>query len=227
MPVPGLVLTRVALRHSRCDRAPKAAPALRRRALKNAGALGLAWLLGACATVTPAPENSLAGRLALTLSAVEATPARQFSAAFELRGSATRGELDLISPLGPVLARARWWPAASSLRGGAQLVAEGQTRDFASLDDLALAAFGETLPIAALFDWLRGQPWPDAPSQPLPGASNITATSAKPGFSQLGWQVQTEGLAQGRLEASRAATGARGALSLRIRLEDATGTVQP
>ena len=37
----------------------------------------------------------------------------------------------------------------------------------------------QALPVQALFDWLRGRPWPQAPSRAADGA----------GFQQLGWQV--------------------------------------
>ena len=41
---------------------------------------------------------------------------------------------------------------------------------------------GESLPVAALFDWLRGRPWPGA-------ASTTTVAPADAGFEQLGWIV--------------------------------------
>jgi len=42
-----------------------------------------------------------------------------------------------------------------------------ETRRFASLDELTREALGESVPIEAWFDWLRGRPWPGAPSAPI------------------------------------------------------------
>jgi outer membrane lipoprotein LolB len=53
---------------------------------------------------------------------------------------------------------------------------------------------GETLPLAALFDWLRGRPWPGAPSRPV---------AAPPGFEQLGWRVDLARFAEGQVDARR------------------------
>jgi outer membrane lipoprotein LolB len=137
-------------------------------------------LLGACAVVTPADPGSsadmLSGRLAVRVDGADNTAARSLSAGFELRGDAALGRLSLSSPLGSVLAQARWSPAMVVLA-----TPQGETR-FADLDALTRELLGESLPIAALFDWLRGRPWPDAPS-------TATVTPAEPGFQQLGWVV--------------------------------------
>jgi outer membrane lipoprotein LolB len=62
------------------------------------------------------------------------------------------------------------------------LVTPQGERRFDDLDMLSRSAFGESLPLRALPDWLNGRPWPGAakPAQPLaPG----------PGFVQLGWAI--------------------------------------
>jgi outer membrane lipoprotein LolB len=137
-------------------------------------------LLGACAVVTPAdPDGSadmLSGRLAVRVDGADNAAARSLSASFELRGDAASGRLNLSSPLGSVLAQARWSPSMVVLA-----TPQGETR-FADLDALTCQMLGESLPIAALFDWLRGRPWPDAPS-------TATVAPAEPGFEQLGWVV--------------------------------------
>ena len=97
-------------------------------------------------------------------------------AAFELQGSAESGTLNLSTPLGSVLAQARWSPGNVVLA-----TPQGENR-FADLDALTREVLGEPLPVAALFDWLRGRPWPGA-------ASRTTAAPAEPGFEQLGWVV--------------------------------------
>jgi outer membrane lipoprotein LolB len=112
-----------------------------------------------------------AGRLALQ---VEDKPGESFSAGFELKGAARAGELTLYSPLGGVVAVLSWTP------GSATLQSNGDTRQFASVDALVSHATGAPLPVAALFDWLRG----------------VDTRVA-------GWQADLSALAQGRLFARR------------------------
>ena len=114
--------------------------------------------------------------MTLRIEPTDANPVRNLSAAFELAGDAGRGRFDLNSPLGTTLARARWEPGRVSLR-----TPQGESR-YADLAALTREMLGEELPVAALFDWLRGRPWPGAPSTPaLP--------PAEVGFEQLGWVV--------------------------------------
>jgi outer membrane lipoprotein LolB len=111
------------------------------------------------------------GRLALQ---VEENQSQSFSAAFELKGSAQAGELALQTPLGSTLALLSWAPGSATLR------ANGQTRDFESVDALVAHATGAAIPVAALFDWLRGIDTPVA-----------------------GWKADLSLLSQGRLRAQR------------------------
>ena len=114
--------------------------------------------------------------MTLRIEPTDANPVRNLSAAFELAGDAGRGRFDLNSPLGTTLARARWEPGRVSLR-----TPQGESQ-YADLAALTREMLGEELPVAALFDWLRGRPWPGAPSTPaLP--------PAEVGFEQLGWVV--------------------------------------
>jgi outer membrane lipoprotein LolB len=169
---------------------------------RRAAGLAALIVLAGCATPPPRVAGVLGGRLSVQVEASPAQPYRQLSAGFELRGDATRGELDLSSPLGAVMARARWQPDRAEL-----VTAEG-TAVFADLDELSTRTFGEPLPLAALFDWLRGRPWSEAPS---------AALQAGTGFEQLGWQVETARLAERRLVARRIAAPA---VTLQVRLED-------
>ncbi|HEY6133134.1 MAG TPA: outer membrane lipoprotein LolB [Rubrivivax sp.] len=164
-------------------------------------ALCLAVVAG-CALTPPSVDGGLGGRLSVQVDAAAPEPARQLSAGFELRGDPVRGELDLTSPLGTVLAQARWQP------GRAELLTPSGNQTFTDLDELSRRTFGEPLPLSALFDWLRGRPWAGAASQPL---------AAGTGFEQLGWQVDTGRLADGQLMARRALAPA---VTLRVRLED-------
>lgn len=149
---------------------------------------GAAWL-GAAATVLAlvgcatlpraefaAAGAALTGRLSVQVEAKGETPARSLSAAFDLQGGPNAGRLDLSTPLGSVLAQARWSQTRVVLA-----TPRGET-DFADLDALTREVLGESLPVAALFDWLRGRPWTGAPSTPIAAGSGA-------GFEQLGWSV--------------------------------------
>ena len=149
-------------------------------------------LLGACSTLPPATDagEALSGRLSVAVEAADGAPPRNVSAAFELSGTPARGRLDLTSPLGSVLARARWAP------GEVQLATPEATTAYPDLDALTRDVLGESLPVAALFDWLRGRPWPGAPSR---------AQAAPPGFEQLGWAVSLARFDEGWVVARRPA----------------------
>jgi len=174
----------------------------RRQTLAALGlALGSAWLAG-CASVAPGPAEHLSGRLALRVAATDQQAERGFNASFELRGGAERGELRLSTVLGPQIASARWTP------GEARLTSSDGERLFAGLDELSREVLGESLPLQALPDWLRGRPWPATPAR-QDGST----------FEQLGWHVDLARLAEGFVTATRAAAGTAPAVSLRVRLE--------
>jgi outer membrane lipoprotein LolB len=142
----------------------------------RSAALVLVLLVG-CAT-PPKPTGPVdavngpwSGRLALQ---VEDKPSDSFSAGFELKGNAQAGELTLYSPIGGVLALLAWQPGSATLRAG------GQTREFPSVDSLVAHVTGEAIPVAALFDWLRGR------DTRVPG-----------------WRADLTQLSQGRLAAKR------------------------
>lgn len=139
------------------------------------------------------------GRMSLRVDASPGREAQSLNAAFDLRGSGSQGELRLMSPLGTQLVAARWQPGAVMLT-----TPEGEQR-FASLEALSRQALGEAVPLAALPDWLAGRPWPDAPHQSQPD-----------GFAQLGWQVQTQRLAEGWISARRDAPPL---VQLRVKLD--------
>jgi outer membrane lipoprotein LolB len=117
-----------------------------------------------------------------------ATSARSLTAAFDLRGGASAGTLGLSTPLGSMLAEARWRP------GSVVLVTPQGTRRFADLDDLTREVLGESVPVEAWFDWLHGRPWAGAASTPQSGDA---------GFRQLGWTVDLSRFAAGAVAASR------------------------
>jgi outer membrane lipoprotein LolB len=144
----------------------------------RAAALLLALALAGCAQVPQAPpaantEARLSGRLSVTVAGTVHNRGSGGAASFELVGDPQAGRLDLTSPLGTLVARASWQPGLVSLQ-----TPDGERR-FDDLDALTREMLGETVPVAALFDWLNARPWPAAPHQK-------TAS----GFEQLGWRIE-------------------------------------
>jgi outer membrane lipoprotein LolB len=165
------------------------------------GALvAVAAVLAGCASVPPPARPDLSGRLSVRVEATATTPSRSFASDFDLRGDASRGALRLTGPLGATLAEVRWQP------GQAELTDNQGTRRFDTLDAMAQALFGEPLPLAALIDWLRGRPWPGAPSTRRDG-----------GFDQLDWRVGLTGFGEGLVSATRERPPA---VSVRARLDN-------
>ena len=168
--------------------------------------------VGALTTCTslapPHAEDAqvLSGRLSIH---VESDPVRALSGAFELSGNARAGALVLTSPLGSTLAQARWSP------GEAVLQTPGASARYSDLETLAEQTLGERVPLAALFDWLRGRPWSGATSEALP--------DGEPGFSQIGWRVDLARYAEGWVDARRDTPPV---VTMRARL-DGSGTAAP
>ncbi len=168
---------------------------LRSRAV---AALAVLALLAGCASAPPSVPV-LSGRLSVR---VDGQPDKSVSAGFELAGTAERGSLLLTGPLGAAAAQATWQP------GEALLKRSDGTQRHADLDSLGLAALGEALPMAALFDWLRGRAWAGAPSQPR--------ADGGAGFEQLGWRIDLARWGDGLLDAVRLAPPV---VSVRARVE--------
>ena len=176
--------------------------------MRQRGSLWLAAtalsLLSACAGLTPPHgigTQVLSGRLSVR---VDSEPARAMSATFELSGDARTGALVLTSPIGSTLAQAHWTPREAVLE------TPGRRASYPDLDTLSEQALGERVPLAALFDWLRGRPWPGAPTQDLP--------AGEAGFAQMGWRVALARYADGWVEARRDAAPA---VTMRARLDAA------
>ena len=111
------------------------------------------------------------GRISLQ---IQSDPVQAFFAGFELKGRAERGELSLTSPLGNVLGIMRWSPDEAALESGNGI------KRFPSVDALLEQTTGAAIPIAALFDWLKG-----------------TNTQLD------GWSADLSGLDTGRIVATR------------------------
>ena len=135
-------------------------------------------LIGGCAgqrvPASPAADSTghWQGRLAVK---VYSKPVQAFSANFELDGSPAKGALVLSSPLGTTLARMQW---AEGKEGFATLIANGEQREFGTLQELAFKSTGADLPVASLFAWLQGR------AEEAPG-----------------WQVDLSELSAGRIQA--------------------------
>jgi outer membrane lipoprotein LolB len=169
----------------------------------RAAALLVAALLAACASPPRQPGELpwTTGRMSLRIDATPTQPMQSVSAAFELRGDGTSGELRLNSPLGSRVASARWAPGLAVLSNS-----DGERR-FGNLEELSREALGENLPLAALPDWLAGKPWTGAPHD-----------STEAGFDQLGWQVSLARRSEGWIEARRSSPPA---VLVRVRLDEA------
>ncbi len=168
----------------------------------RAAALLLSALLAACASPPRQPGELpwTTGRMSLRIDATPTQPLQSVSAAFELRGDGTSGELRLNSPLGSRVASARWAPGLAVLANS-----DGERR-FGNLEELSREALGENLPLAALPDWLAGKPWTGAPHD-----------STEAGFDQLGWQVSLARRSEGWIEARRSSPPA---VLVRVRLDE-------
>jgi outer membrane lipoprotein LolB len=149
-------------------------------------------LLWGCAT-TPKPADfpgeRLSGRLSVQVARNTAGTPQGGSAAFDLQGTPEAGQLALSTPLGTLAAKAIWQPGKALLQRG-----DSETR-YPDLDALTRELLGETVPVAALFDWLKGRPWPGAPSTPL--------DKGQAGFKQLGWTIDLARFKDGLLNAQR------------------------
>ena len=113
----------------------------------------LAALLSACATAPGTAAKSAesehwSGRIGVT---IDSEPPEQFAASFDLSGNTDEGELRLTNPLGNTLAILQWEPGLALLRQ------QNATTPYASLDALTQAVLGVSVPVPALFSWLRGK----------------------------------------------------------------------
>lgn len=169
----------------------------------KAAALLLTLALGGCAQLERVPaaaatESRLSGRLSVTIAGDVHNRGTGGAASFELFGGPEAGRLELTSPLGSLVARASWQPGIATMQ------TPSEQRRFDGLDALTRELLGESIPVAALFDWLNARPWPAAPHR-------MTAD----GFEQLGWRIEP------RLPSLVAVRLGEPTVTLRARLDEA------
>lgn len=149
------------------------------------GSMAFLMLLSGCATPRiPATDPSAywSGRMAIQMLK---EPPESMSASFELQGSAERGEMLLLSPIGTTLARLEWTPQLARLAQGDQQL------ESPDLQVLATRLTGTELPVAALFEWLAGR------------SADVA-----------GWQVDLSAHAQGRITAERSTPAPKAVLRI-------------
>ena len=152
--------------------------------------MAIAGALCGCASVREPGVDALAGRLSVRVEGESGEAVQSLSASFQLLGDGERGSLALSTPLGTILAQARWSPEQVLL-----VTPNGRT-PYTDLAALTRDLLGESLPVAAFFDWLRGRPWPGA-------ASSANHPPDEAGFVQLGWQVTLARFDEGFVAARR------------------------
>lgn len=180
-------------------------PASFRHLSQRLPALLAAVLLWGCAS-TPRPADyaglRLSGRLSVQVAHDTAGTPQGGAASFDLQGSPEAGQLELSTPLGTMAARARWQP------GLALLQQVDKEMRFEDMDALTRELLGESVPVAALFDWLRGRPWP--------GAASWARADGEPGFEQLGWTIDLGAIKDRLIKAQRLRPTE---VNLRVRLD--------
>jgi outer membrane lipoprotein LolB len=131
------------------------------------------------------PRSFFAGRISLVIDAAPNAEsnaanaaAQSFSGSFEWRGNAQTGQLDLLSPLGGIVAQMQWSPSSAQLSSG------GVQRSFPTAASMIEQTTGVQITPEQLLHWLQGRDTP----------RTNTATD---------WQLDLSRYSQGRISAQR------------------------
>jgi outer membrane lipoprotein LolB len=121
------------------------------------------------------PVQQFSGRLSLRVHQPRTGVTDGGTVLFDFIGSPDAGTLVLQTVIGTAVATAKWSPQ------GAEIVTPRGRHTGERLDDVASVLLGQPLPLAAILQWVRAEPWPLAPHE-------ARAT----GFEQLGWSISLE-----------------------------------
>lgn len=168
-------------------------------------------LLASCATPTriggAGPAFERAGRFAVTVTPANG-PAQAAQGNFSWRDTGSALRLDLLSPMGGVLARILVEPGRAVLER-----ANGEREYAASADALLAEVWGEAVPVAGLRAWIQGQAWAGSPVDTVQRDDRGRVTQ----LSQDGWAVRLsdyDAQGPGRLRLVREQAGRRLSLQL-------------
>lgn len=141
----------------------------------QAGATPTSTEANRVATVQAHSTEQFSGRLSLRVHQPSTGATDGGTLLFEFEGTPQEGVLVLNTVIGTAVANARWNPQ------GAEIVTPRGRQTGQSLDEVATALLGQALPLAAILQWVRAEPWPLAPHE----------RNAE-GFDQLGWSVSLQ-----------------------------------
>ncbi|MBV6272892.1 outer membrane lipoprotein LolB [Alcaligenaceae bacterium CGII-47] len=172
------------------------------------GLLAMVLILAACATPQRIGGADIAfervGRFAVTVRAVNA-PAQAAQGGFSWRDTGERLSLDLMSPVGNVLAQIQ-----VSAQRAVLVRSDGERTSATDPDALLEQVWGHAVPVAGLRAWIQGQMQPGA----TPRAIGRDPQGRIVAFKQDGWLVALSDY------------DARGPLRLRLSRDDTEGEVR-
>lgn len=150
------------------------------------------------------PRLSLQGQLSVKLMAWQDLPAKGVSLGFFFTGHTDEGLLDLMTPLGSLMAQVGWKAEQ------AWLINQDGRQTFDNLDELSRQTLGEALPLRTLAYWMQG----------LPDPQQASLAGSEPGlFEQAGWLIDTRELAAQRIQAQRPASLNQRAIHIKVYLD--------
>lgn len=159
-------------------------------------------------TVQAASPQQFSGRLSLRVHQPRTGATDGGTLLFEFNGTADEGTLQLQTVIGTAVATARWTPQ------GAEILTPQGKRTGTTLDEVATTLLGQELPLAAILQWVRAEPWSRAPHEQL-----------SDGFEQLGWSISLAGWHERMITARRSARPDRPNdldITVRARLDEPT-----
>jgi outer membrane lipoprotein LolB len=164
-------------------------------------------------TVQANAPQQFSGRLSLRVHQPRTGATDGGTVLFEFDGTPEAGTLVLQTVIGTAVASARWSAQ------GAEIVTPRGRHTGDRLDDVAGVLLGQDLPLAAILQWVRAEPWPQAPHR-----------SRAEGFEQLGWSISLEAWHERVVTAHRSARPDRPGeldITVRARLDQPEPNAEP